>query len=221
MALDPQTIAQLSQAITGLQNVVQDPARGQELTNALKRLTQEFGKKDKDKELTDTLKSLHDSVKAERADKDPSFCLEKFTHNKSDRYIWYRQLEQNADLKKTNPNAIFPMVVDDETHSWYQTLADKTNLRTKFSQEFGEEGDKLWDKKKSFQELSQGALTACEFVCLVMTKAHWVFSMKDQDNFTQAQKNEIMLVLMNGFNDRIKTLVLTRKAESLEDVIKA
>ena len=116
---------------------------------------------------------------------------------------------------------MFPMLVDDETHSWYQTLPSKDDLRTKFLQEFGEEGDKFWDKKKSFQDLRQSTFVAREFVRLLLSRARRVFNLKDTDDFSPSQHNEILFVLMNGFNDRIKTLVLTRKVESLDEVIKA
>ena len=67
VVMDVQAMTQLANAIAGLQNVVQDPACGQDLTDALKGLKEEVGNKDKNKELND---------KAEQADKDPSFCLE-------------------------------------------------------------------------------------------------------------------------------------------------
>ena len=44
MALDAQMVNQLATAIVGLQDVVQDPARGQELTDALKGLKEEVSK---------------------------------------------------------------------------------------------------------------------------------------------------------------------------------
>ena len=65
-----------------------------------------------------------------------------------------------ADVKKATPDEIFLMLVDDVTHSWYQGMTDKSDLHTKF----GEEGDKVWDKKKSFQDLKQGSSTTPEFV---------------------------------------------------------
>ncbi len=218
---DADALLQLTQAITGLQNVMQDPVRDQGLADALNNLKDEMSVKDKDKELTETLKSLRDAVKAERADKDPSFKLDKFIHNKTDPYVWYGRLEQHAQLKKTDAKSMFPMVVDDETHTWFQTLTDTDDLRTKFLQEFGEEGDKFWDKRRSFQDLKQGALTAREFIRLVLSKARRVFNLKDTEKFQDGQEQEILTVLMNGFNDKIKTLVLTRKAETLDEVVSA
>ncbi len=218
---DAVALDQLTQAITGLQNVMRDPTRDQGLADALNSLKDEIGVKDKDKELNETLKSLRDAVSAERADKDPSFKLDKFLHNKSDPYVWYGRLEQYAQLKKADPQTIFPMVVDDETHAWFQTLADKTDLRSKFLKEFGEEGDKSWDKRRALQDLKQGALTAKEFIRLVLSKARRVFNLPDTETFKDGQEQEVLTVLMNGFNDKVKTLVLTRKAESLEEVINA
>ena len=122
-------------------------------------------------------------------------------------------------MEGTTPEEIFSIMMDDETHSWYQGLMDNQDLRTEFLQEFGEEEDKVWHKKKSFKELKQGSLTGCKFVCQVLPNTRRVFGLGTYVKIEDTHKNEIIVVLKNGFNNRTKIMILTCKAKTLDEII--
>ena len=68
--------------------------------------------------------------------------------------------------------------------------------------------------------MKQGSLTAHEFMWQVLAKAQ-VFSLGTHSKFDQGHQNEFIAVLMNSFNDHIKTMILTWKAKTLNEVIQA
>ena len=69
--------------------------------------------------------------------------------------------------------------------------------------------------------MTQGTSSAKDFVRTVLAKAHRCFGVKAHNEFKDEHKEVIISVLVNGFNPQVKALVLTRKAESLDDIIKA
>ncbi len=195
----------------------------EELTKALKGLT-EMVQPGRDKDLTEALKGLASAVKAERADKDPSFKLEHFQYGRTDPYIWWERLEKHAKAKGTAVKDLFSLVVDDVTHAWFTSVKGnitEQELKDAFLLEFGEEGAKVWDKQKDLQDMTQGTLSAKDFVRQVLAKARRCFGVKAHEEFRDEHKNVIMSVLVNGFSPRVKALVLTRKAETLDDIMKA
>ncbi len=167
---------------------------------------------------------MKSAVKAERADKDPSFKLEHFQHGWTDPYIWWERLEKHSKSKGSMPREMFSLVVDDVTHAWYASIKENitdADLKREFLLEFGEEADKVWDKQKGLHELTQGTSSANDFVRTVLAKACRCFGVKAHNEFKNEHKEVIISVLVNGFNPRVKALVLTRKAKSLDDIIKA
>ena len=85
--------------------------------------------------------------------------------------------------------------------------------------EFGEKGDKTWDRVKDLTSMTQGSQSAKDFVRNVLVKACRIYGVEAHSKLEQAQQMEVLAILMNGFNTTVKTLMLLRNVQTIPQVI--
>ena len=164
------------------------------------------------KEIQDTLKK----------GKEPevSFKLDRYCVGKMCPHFWWDRFEKYCTVKGYEEKEVFPLMADDVVSAWFKSLKNTDNLKDQFLEEFGDLKEKFWDRRAELQSMTQGSEPIKDYIRNVLAKARRVFRIKDTQDFDDNQKQELMTILMGGFNELIKTLVLLKSPETLNEMIK-
>ena len=170
--------------------------------------------------LTDVLEKLDATLSQQKSGFGAGYKLEKFECNRHDPHQWWDRFEKFCKIRDTKVEILFPLYVDDQTSAWYNTLKNHAELKKQFLSEFGDFGKKHWEHRRELHAMRQGTDPTREYIRKVIAKAARVFD-KSKGDFSDTESQEIVTVLMGGFREKVKTLVLTRGATTLEDVMEA